>query len=182
MTAKIAALFIAGGVSFFPLVWAEEPRESTRSPAPGEMEEPARLTSEELLRDTPKWDGKDIVFRGEAIGDIMRRGEFVWLNLQDDFGTIGVWAPRDMARGIQYTGDYRHKGDTIEIEGKFFRADPKLAGELCIRAQRLTIVNPGNTIARPLHPLKIEIAVLFFIGALILGLFRIFMKRRGRPF
>ena len=161
-----------------PPVWGEESPSSSGSSVPEEMEESVPLTSKELLRDTSKWDGKNILFQGEAIGDIMRRGEFVWLNLQDDFGAIGIWAPQDLARAIQYTGDYRHKGDTIEIEGQFFKADPELGGELCIRAQRLTIVNQGNTIAQPLHPLKMEIAAIFSIGTLILGLFRIYLKRR----
>ena len=179
MTAKIAALLIAGGVSFFPLVWAEEPREPAGSPAPEEREESVKLTSEELLRDTRKWDGKNVIFQGEAIGEIMPRGNFVWLNLQDDFGAIGIWASQDMAQAIQYTGDYRHKGDTVEIEGQFFRADPRLGGELYIRAQRLKIVNPGNVMVQPLHPLKIEIAAIFSIGILMLGLFRISMKRKS---
>ena len=67
------------------------------------------VTSAELLDDWRELDGRKVVFRGEAVGDVMRRGDFAWITVNDDpysrkalleggelrggNSGIGVWLP-----------------------------------------------------------------------------------------
>jgi len=41
------------------------------------------LSSSELIRNAKEYDGKLIVYSGEVIGDVMLRGEFAWVNIND---------------------------------------------------------------------------------------------------
>ena len=47
-----------------------------------------------------------IVYAGEVIGDVMVRGDFVWVNINDGENAIGVWLDKELAREIQFTGSY----------------------------------------------------------------------------
>lgn len=133
------------------------------------------ITSQELIKNASKLNGETVVFTGEAVGDLMRRGDFAWINVQDDYGTIGVWSPLELTKEITYLGDYTHKGDIIAVEGKFSRADTELGGELCVRAQNIRIVFPGFFIFHQLSSLKIKIAFILLVLLILLAGLKFFM-------
>ncbi|MCM8823992.1 MAG: DNA-binding protein, partial [Candidatus Omnitrophica bacterium] len=54
-----------------------------------------KIDSTKLIGNAKEYDGKIIIYEGEVIGDIMLRGKYAWINVNDGKGTIGVWVDRD---------------------------------------------------------------------------------------
>ena len=102
------------------------------------------ISSAELIQNAKVYDGRTIVYTGEVIGDIMARGDFAWVNINDGKNAIGVWMNKGLAANIIYTGSYRFKGDLIEIIGVFHRACPDHGGDLDIHAQGVRKINSGR--------------------------------------
>jgi len=102
------------------------------------------ISSAELIQNAKVYDGRTIVYTGEVIGDIMARGDFAWVNINDGKNAIGVWMNKGLAANIIYTGSYRFKGDSVEIIGVFHRACPDHGGDLDIHAQGVRKINSGR--------------------------------------
>ena len=144
-------------------------------------QEATKVNSKQLINNMEKLDQSNVIYKGEVIGDIMRRGDSVWFNVQDELDVVGVWAPLEVASVLTQAGDYQHKGDIIEVEGKFFRADPQLKGEFCIRAKKINIIKPGYEIFRVLKPIKEDIALTLSLVALVLTSTALyFIKKRQK--
>ena len=106
------------------------------------------VSSSELIDNTQNYDGKTIIYSGEAIGEIMIRGEYAWVNLHDGQQAIGIWLPKKLAETILYMGSYKTKGDWIEITGTFHRVCKEHAGELDIHATSLKRIHDGYFVPR----------------------------------
>lgn len=146
-------------------------------PSLGFCEEQELKTSQDLIQHAKQWDQTVVLFKGEAIGDIMPRGEVAWVNIQDSFGVIGVVISKKMIKLITFLGDYHHKGDIIEVEGVFFRSNLELQGELCIEARNIRILGKGHKISRDINPPKRKIAFILLGITLFLVILRITIKR-----
>jgi len=133
------------------------------------------LSSTELIRNAKQYDGKLITYSGEAIGEVMPRGEFAWVNINDGDNAIGAWMNAALAKEINWTGTYKSRGDILEISGIFHRACLEHGGDLDIHAQTLRKIAGGKIINHKLDFLKVEL-ILILSGALfliwILSLFR----------
>jgi len=101
------------------------------------------VSSTELINNAKGYDGQLVVYQGEAIGDVMRRGNFAWINVNDGRNAIGIWVEFAQTKDIIYTGNYKARGDVVETSGIFHRACPEHGGDLDIHAQELRIVEPG---------------------------------------
>ncbi|MGE5197053.1 MAG: DNA-binding protein [Deltaproteobacteria bacterium] len=104
------------------------------------------VSSSELINNARVYDGKNVVYEGEAVGEIMERAEFAWINLNDGENAIGIWAPKSLFKEITYTGSYESKGDWVEITGIFHRACIEHGGDLDIHAQALRKTGSGKTL------------------------------------
>lgn len=134
---------------------------------------------DDLIRQAKDFDGKEIVIKGEVIGDIMPRQKgYLWFNVQDPTGVIGIWVHGELAREILVAGDYNYQGDEIEISGVFVRADPELSGETCVRAKSIDILKRGHRIEHLLNPIKIKIAAVLAVLAGILLLLRMMIQHK----
>ncbi len=134
---------------------------------------------DELIRRAQDFDGKEVVIQGEVIGDVMpRQNGYLWFNVQDSTGVIGIWAHGLLAREIIVAGDYNYRGDEIEIAGVFMRADSELAGETCLRAGSIDVLKNGHKIEHALNPIKIRIAAVLAVLAGILLLLRMMIQHR----
>jgi hypothetical protein len=102
------------------------------------------VPSSELIEQAKDYDAKEVVFQGEAIGDVMSRGEYVWINVHDGENAIGIWAPKALAAEITATGGYKTTGDWLEVTGTFNRACPEHGGDLDIHAVLLRSISPGR--------------------------------------
>jgi len=125
------------------------------------------ISSAELINNAKLYDGKTVVYEGEVIGDIMARGGYAWINLNDGKNAIGVWIDKDLSNDITYTGSYKSKGDWIEITGIFHRACLEHGGDLDIHALALRKINNGRLIIERLNINKRNF-VLVLLGILIL--------------
>ena len=104
------------------------------------------LPSSALIEKAKEYDGKDVKYKGEVIGEVMRRGNFAWVNLHDGENAVGVWVPVSLTKNILYTGSYKTKGDTFEVDGVFNRSCPEHGGSLDIHAQAFTKISSGRSV------------------------------------
>jgi hypothetical protein len=103
------------------------------------------VSSEELIKHAKDFDGKPVVFRGEAIGDVMVRRENAWINVNDGQNAMGIWLNADIAKDINYTGGFKHAGDILEITGEFHHVCLSHGGDMDIHGQTLKIITPGQS-------------------------------------
>jgi len=137
--------------------------------------------SAELIGKARKFDGRSVEFVGEAIGESMRRGDHVWLNLLDSGGAIGVWANRADLPAIRYFGSSAARGDTLWVRGIFHRSCPEHGGDLDIHAAALEVVTPGELKRETLHAGRMALAAgLLLSAAVAFFLWRARQKGRER--
>jgi hypothetical protein len=133
------------------------------------------VPSTDLINNAKEYDAKIVVYAGEVIGDIMQRGDFAWINVNDGQNALGIWANNSLVKDIVYTGSYKSTGDTVEVTGVFHRACPEHGGDLDIHAQAIRKTTPGRSVQRKLNPGKRNL-VIVLLGVLsliwILSLFK----------
>jgi hypothetical protein len=133
------------------------------------------ISSSELIKNAKEYDGKLITYAGEVIGDVMLRGEFAWVNISDGENALGVWMSAPLAKEIKFAGNYKVRGDSLEIVGIFHRACLEHGGDLDIHAQRSRKLGNGRIVNQGLNLDKKNLSLILF-GALfliwILTLFR----------
>ncbi len=112
------------------------------------------VSSRELINNSKQYDGKSVVYQGEAIGDIMRRKGFAWVNLLDGESAIGIWLKQEEIPKIKFIGGYQHKGDLIEVEGVFNSNCREHGGDLDIHADKITVVTSGYSVSEEINPVK----------------------------
>ncbi|MFH1354907.1 MAG: DNA-binding protein [Candidatus Omnitrophota bacterium] len=135
------------------------------------------VTSTELINNAKEYDGKLLTYEGEVIGDIMRRGDFVWLNVNDGRKALGVWADGGLVKEIEFTGAYKSKGDWIEVSGFFNRACIEHGGELDIHAKSIKKLIRGQVIKERLVIAKRNL-VIMLSGVMCLVWILMLLKRR----
>lgn len=131
--------------------------------------EPPVLSTNELVENSYKWDGKTVSFRGEVLQDVMKRADGTWINLSDGNNTaMGVFVPAGVALPpLSWTETYRTQGDTVLVTGIFHRACPQDQGETDIHAASVRIVAEGHEKSNPVQSGRI---VWFFVLAALLAL------------
>lgn len=150
-------------------------------------------SSTELVEQPKEFDGSEVTFRGEVIGEAMKRGEMAWLHVNDDayyvknveegaqlggYNTgMPVWLPAEEAEPITYFGDHKHEGDIVEVSGTFNAACPEHGGDMDIHANGLSVVDPGHAVVDPVSPAKLPWA----IGLAALAGLLFVMTRRQAP-
>jgi hypothetical protein len=133
-------------------------------------------SSAELIEHAKDFEGKTVYFRGEAIGDIMKRGNFAWVNVNDGANALGIWLETGLAKKINYTGSYKAIGDTVLIVGRFNRACLEHGGDLDIHAESLAIIKTGNAVEEKINAQKYKAALGLLGVALCFGILRILRR------
>ena len=137
----------------------------------------ASVSSFDLLTNPNQYNGKEIVYEGEVIGDIMGH----WINVNDGNTAIGIFAEdQRLLDEISYLGKYKAIGDTVRITGVFYKTDPNHGGDLDIRANKLEVIKLGQKID---HPLKIDkvysLLILFGVTILVYIIKTILFRRKS---
>lgn len=125
-----------------------------------------RVSVKDLTESAENYDGQTVTIEGEVIGDIMLRGDYAWITVNDDPYTskeaqeerlragfnigIGVWLPSSQAEKVKVLGGYKNVGDRVSVTGVFHRADGEHGGDTDIVAQSLVVLEPGKSVSRPL--------------------------------
>lgn len=125
------------------------------------------ISSTELISNAKQYDAKLVTYEGEVIGDVMVRGDYAWINVNDGKNAIGIWIPKSLTKDILYTGSFKSKGDWIEITGVFQRACPEHGGDLDIHAQTMRKISAGRPIFERLNLDKRNL-ILILAGILLL--------------
>lgn len=125
------------------------------------------ISSEELIQNAKEYDGKEVVFQGEVIGDIMKRGNFCWVNISDGKSAIGVFLENSIIGDIKFRGDYDHIGDIVEARGIFHRSCIEHGGDLDIHASYMAKLKDGHKIIHKIDQKKVR-AVLWLTGILFI--------------
>ncbi len=123
------------------------------------------VSSTDLINNAKQYDGKTITYEGEVIGDVMARGNFAWVNLNDGNNAVGVWASKDLTSLINYKGSYKQKGDWLEAVGEFHRACPQHGGDFDIHAITLKKINSGREIREKAIQQKEQLVI--YLGGLL---------------
>lgn len=118
------------------------------------------ISSTELINNAKQYDGKTVVYTGEAIGDIMKRGDYAWMNINDGQNAIGIWVNSSLVKDIAYTGSYKSIGDEIEVTGVFHRACTEHGGDLDIHAQAIRKIDSGRSIQEKFNLGKRNLAMV----------------------
>ena len=140
------------------------------------------VDSNTLIEQAIAYDGQEVVFTGEGIGDVLNAGDHVWLNLSDGSNAIGVWVDKALTGDIQNVGRYAKHGDTVQIRGFFHRVCPDHGGDLDLHAQSLTLIQRGNTVAHPVAWWKGPLALLLTALAITcVTITFVNMRRRRLP-
>ncbi|MDD2751661.1 MAG: DNA-binding protein [Candidatus Omnitrophica bacterium] len=140
------------------------------------------LSSSELINHAAQYDGKTVAYTGEAIGDLMVRGNYAWINLNDGSNAIGIWIDKNLVRDIIYTGSHKSQGDWIEVAGVFHRACSLHGGDLDIHGQAIKKIASGKKLTQQPDREKRKIGITLLGGlclALILQLFKKPLKKKS---
>jgi hypothetical protein len=125
------------------------------------------ISSTELIQNGKAYDGKEIIYEGEAIGEVMKRKDGVWVNIYDKQNSIGVWMSPELASIIEYTGSYKAKGDTLRVRGIFNYNCPLHGGDLDIHASSLEKIKSGQLKQEKIIPTKRNLLIIL-VGVLCL--------------
>ncbi len=101
------------------------------------------VSGAELINNARQYEGKTISYRGEVVGDMMLRGDYAWVNLNDGSAAVGVWARKADLGGVRFLGGHQVRGDIVEVRGVFNRSCLEHGGDLDIHAREIKIITPG---------------------------------------
>ncbi len=121
-------------------------------------------TSDVIIENASKLNGQVILYKGEAIGDIMYRdnGQYGWINVNDGKSAIGIWSVKENLEKISVVGGYSQTGDTLLITGRLNAACEEHGGDLDIHAEDIEIIEKGA-----IYPVEVN-ERLFFIFKLLI--------------
>ncbi len=136
----------------------------------------AEVTSNDLINEAGEYNGAEIVYTGEVIGDILTRGDHAWINVFDGSNAIGVWVESSDANTINILGGYTAHGDTVRITGVFNRACPEHGGDMDIHAKSVEGVQAGYAVTHDVSAWKLIAAAVLFAGAAVCGV--LVLRRR----
>ena len=134
------------------------------------------VTINDLIENSIKFNDNYVTIKGEAIGEALERGQNGWININDGTNAIGVWMTKDMMEQVKSYGDYKTKGDTLEIYGKFSRDCREHGGEIDIHADKITITAKGKVDIPTVKSNRLIIASIFTIITIPLAIY--FLKDR----
>lgn len=128
------------------------------------------VSSADLINNAKQYDGKVVDYKGEVIGDVMIRGQYAWVNINDGQNAIGIMCDRFLIKEIRCGGSYKFKGDIIEVRSIFHRACLEHGGDLDIHAQSINKITPGKEILESLSLNKLKTAFVLLVVLIILSL------------
>lgn len=150
---------------------------------------PEEVNSSTLVEEAKNWNGRKVIFTGEAVGEGMVRGQKCWIHLNDDAymwknieegAKLGgynsgqaIWVDAGLAGKITYYGNYLYEGDIVKVTGTFHSVCRDHGGDMDIHADTLEIVRIGHPVK---HIVNFKRA---WLGLVLLGLAGVFFWIRS---
>lgn len=154
-----------------------------------------RVTSELVHACPTVFDGLEVHYAGELVGDLLHREGGAWVMVNDDDyaletgplathrdprgmnSGLNVWLPDGLHDRITGLGAPNRRGDVVHLVGRIHRTDPRDGGGLTLRAQQLTVLAPATEIDEPVDlPQAALASAALAAGAVLWG-----VRRRSRP-
>ncbi len=123
----------------------------------------------DLINNAETYDKQTVVVEGEAIGEVLERGDYAWVNINDGTNAIGIWMTETEAKTIETFGDYKHKGDTLKITGVFSRDCTEHGGDVDIHCTSIEIIKNGNIVKDKISNTEAIIAFVLLCAAVVLA-------------
>lgn len=142
--------------------------------------EPRAVTSTEMIEQAKALDGQEVIYTGEAIGEVMARGDHAWVNVSDGANAIGLWLDANQASQIRTLGSYSFSGDRVTVSGVFHRACAEHGGDMDVHVSELSVVTQGTATAHPVKRDRIGMVALMVLLAVCLGGLDLLRGRRLR--
>ncbi len=153
----------------------------------GSGEEGGVVSIQQLVDHMEEYDDREVTIEGEVVGDVMRRGEYAWITVNDDAYSeqtleegqgfagysnmgIGVWIAAADADSIGFCGGYKVRGDRVLVTGVFHRACPEHGGDTDIHATRMRLVERGHAISHPFDYAMLLVALALLAVSVFLWL------------
>ncbi|MCK5848352.1 MAG: hypothetical protein KAH01_04065 [Caldisericia bacterium] len=129
----------------------------------------------ELLSFPTLYNGKEILFHGEAIGQPLTRKEYGWINVMDEDGnSIGCWMSSKFIDEVSVYGRYGFIGDILLVKGIYHVANEKHGGETEIEVNDIMVLKKG----RKVPPEEINVTFAYIIFAIALGILWFYIARK----
>lgn len=136
------------------------------------------ISSKELIENAKQYDGKVVEYEGEAVGEVMPRGDYGWVNVNDGKNAVGVWAAGEFLNAINFSGSYAATGDWLKVKGTFNRACLIHGGDLDIHAEEIIKIKPGELKERARPKYKQNLAI--YLSGVLLCLWLILIISRKK--
>lgn len=128
------------------------------------------VASRDLIENAASFDGREVKYKAEAVTAVLDRGSHSWVNLNDGDNAIGIWCEKERLAGVAFIGNYKNRGDILEVEGVFHRACPEHGGELDIHASSVKVVSPGFPADEAPGERRLKAAAALFLIALFIAI------------
>lgn len=159
---------------------------------------PNIISSIDLVERPFEYDGRELEFIGEAVGERMVRsslsGGGAWIHLNDDpymYTNVGSGGPLSgynsgsavwvkdvgLTDAIKNYGGYQVRGDAIKVVGVYNMACAQHGGDTDIHAQSLEVIAAGGMSKVPVDTWKLLVAPLLLV---IAGVMYLINRRRIR--
>ena len=140
---------------------------------------PPSVSISDLITQSRSYDGRVIATEGEAIGDLMLRGEYGWVNLSDGSSAIGIYALSKQLGQVKHLGRYEVAGDRVRVTGTFYDACPVHSGETDIHASSVEIIRAGSVVGEILDRSRLKLSLELALLVMLAFALRQFV--RGQP-
>ena len=142
-----------------------------------------RVSSTQVILCPAAFDGREVTYVGEVVGELLPREGGVWAQVNDDayalevgplvghreragFNTgLAVWLPDGLHEEIEAPGRPGRRGDVIQVRGELLRTDPDDGGGTTVRAEQLEVLANPVEVDDPLHVPQAIAAGLLLLGA-----------------
>jgi len=153
------------------------------------------VSSTDLVEKCCYYDGQEVAYQGEVVGDVMVRGKYAWINVNDDSYSTkhsveedeelkgynsgqSIWCEASQVESLKYAGNYQTSGDIVWIKGTFHRACAEHGGDMDIHASKVKLVKRGHYISHTFDWQKALIALVLAVLSGILFLAHKLMDRK----
>ncbi len=143
----------------------------------GNTVSPPSVSISDLITQSRSYDGMVVTTEGEAIGDLMLRGEYGWVNLSDGNNAVGIYGPGSQLEQIKHLGRYQVSGDRVKVTGTFYDACPVHSGETDIHASGIEVAAAGRIVDEILDRSKLKLSLELVLLAMLAFALRQFVRR-----
>ena len=153
------------------------------------------VKASDLIECPQLYDGQKVVYEGEVVRAILRRGDRAWVQVNDDAyaldlgplpehrtavggnSGIPVSIPAQSADQLRHVGMHQQQGDVIRVSGTFHRADPVDGGGPTIQAATVAIQRPGHRFDLGVSRPRAAVAALLALAVVLLGARDVWSRR-----